>query len=325
MADAILRIEELKIHFHTFRGVAKAVDGISFDVLGGEALGLVGESGSGKSVTGMSVLGLIQPPGKIVNGDILYKKNSLLSMPEKELRNLRGSKISMIFQNPRTCLNPVLTIGEQIDRVYRQHMGVSKDAVAEKRYEMLEKVGIGDPQRFSNNYPHQVSGGMCQRAMIVMAIICQPDLIIADEPTTGLDVTIQRQIMELLRNMRRTIGATQVLITHDLGVVAETCNRIVVMYASLLMEIASAADLFSRPSHPYTIGLLKSIPRVDVDDEPIPMPGYVPNAYSRPFGCPFHPRCPFTQDICTQSQPELLEIESGHFVACHLIDEVRSA
>jgi len=322
MDDTLLRVSDLKIHFFTYRGIAKAVDGISFDVQRGEALGLVGESGSGKTVTGMSVLQIIQLPGKIVSGDIVFKGTSLVTMPEDQARSLRGGKITMIFQNPRTSLNPVLTIGEQIDRVYRQHTGCSAKQTQERRFEMLEKVGIGDSIRFSKNYPHQVSGGMCQRAMIVMAIICEPELIIADEPTTGLDVTIQRQITELLGEMRQRINATEILITHDLGVVAETCDRIVVMYAGLLMEIATTKDLFSRPRHPYTIGLLKSIPRVDVDEEPIPLPGYVPNAYSRPAGCPFHPRCQFAEEICRQQEPALQEIEEGHFVACHLVEEV---
>jgi oligopeptide/dipeptide ABC transporter ATP-binding protein len=215
-----------------------------------------------------------------------------------------------------------LTIGEQIDRVYRQHTGSSAKQTQVRRLEILAKVGIGDPNRFSKNYPHQVSGGMCQRAMIVMAIICQPELIIADEPTTGLDVTIQRQITELLSDMRQNIGATEILITHDLGVVAETCDRIVVMYAGSLMEIAATKALFSRPRHPYTIGLLKSIPRVDVDEEPIPMPGYVPNAFSRPVGCPFHPRCSFAKDLCREVDPPLKELEQGHSVACHFVGEV---
>jgi oligopeptide/dipeptide ABC transporter ATP-binding protein len=322
MGESILDVKDLKVYFFTFRGIAKAVDGISFDVKSGEALGLVGESGSGKSVTGMATLQLIQPPGRIVSGDIVFKGEKMIGMDERQLRSIRGSKISMIFQNPRTCLNPVMTIGEQIDRIYRQHTGCSPKAAQERRMDMLNRVGIGDPNRFSRNYPHQVSGGMCQRAMIVMAIICEPELIIADEPTTGLDVTIQRQIMELLGEMRQRIDATQILITHDLGVVAETCDRIVVMYASRLMELASAKSLFSRPLHPYTFGLLKSIPRVDVDDEPIPIPGYVPNAYSRPFGCPFHPRCSFVKEECTQVEPEFRMIEPDHWVACHYAGEV---
>ena len=321
MTDTLLSISDLKIHFFTFRGVVKAVDGISFDVRRGEALGLVGESGSGKSVTGMAILRLIQPPGKIVCGDISYDKRSLLKLSENEMAHVRGSQISMIFQNPRTCLNPVLPLGQQVDRVYRQHTNCSASQARDRRLEMFHQVGIGDPIAFSRSYPHQVSGGMCQRAMIVMAIICEPNLIIADEPTTGLDVTIQRQIMDLLKDMRQRITATQILITHDLGVVAETCNRIVVMYASRIMEIAPSIDLYTNPRHPYTIGLLNSIPRVDADEEPIPLPGYVPNALNRPKGCPFHPRCFKVQEICRQEQPELMSVGEDRLAACHFVEK----
>jgi peptide/nickel transport system ATP-binding protein/oligopeptide transport system ATP-binding protein len=324
MNSPILCLSDLKVHFFTFRGVARAIDGISLEVYRGEALGLVGESGSGKSVTGLAVLQLIQPPGRIVSGDIAYQGESLLHLPEKRLRTLRGGQISMIFQNPRTCLNPVLTIGEQIDRVYRTHTGATAKATSERRSEMLRRVGIGEPERFSRNYPHQVSGGMAQRAMIVMALICNPDLIVADEPTTGLDVTIQRQIMDLLGEMRRELSATQVLITHDLGVVAETCDRIAVLYAGRMMEVATTHSIFMEPRHPYTIGLLHSIPRVDVDDDPIPLPGYVPNAYSRPSGCPFHPRCQFSEPICRQEEPPMCRISVDHQAACHCLEKVRA-
>jgi oligopeptide/dipeptide ABC transporter ATP-binding protein len=317
MVEPLLAVDDLKIHFFTFHGVAKAVDGVTFDVRPGEALGLVGESGSGKSVTGMAVLRLIQPPGKVVGGDIRYCGRSLISLADKEMQAVRGRKISMIFQNPRTCLNPVMPLGEQIDRVYRKHTGSSADQAQERRLEMLNRVGIGDPLRFSNNYPHQVSGGMCQRAMIVMAMICEPELMIADEPTTGLDVTIQRQIMELMAEMRRRMNQTQILITHDLGVVAETCQRIVVMYASRVMEIAPTKELFRDPLHPYTAGLLSSIPRVDIDEQPVPLPGYVPNAIKRPSGCPFHPRCSRANDRCRVEQPALKPISDGRLVACH--------
>jgi oligopeptide/dipeptide ABC transporter ATP-binding protein len=320
MPEPLLIIDDLKVHFHTFRGVARAVDGVSFDLQRGEALGLVGESGSGKSVTGMSILRLIQPPGKVVGGSILFDGLPLLDLPESDMQDIRGSRISMIFQNPRTCLNPVMTLGGQIDRVYRQHTGSSAEQACERRLDMLNKVGIGDPRRFSSQYPHQVSGGMCQRAMIVMAIICEPELVIADEPTTGLDVTIQRQIMELLAEMRERMNETQVLITHDLGVVAETCQRIVVMYASRVMEVAKTPQLFADPLHPYTIGLLKSIPRVDIDEQPVPLPGYVPNALNRPAGCPFNPRCSLAQDICRVEQPELLPVMDGRMAACHFVE-----
>ncbi|HBG73988.1 MAG: peptide ABC transporter ATP-binding protein [Chloroflexi bacterium GWB2_49_20] len=321
MSEPLLKVQDLKIHFSTFYGVAKAVDGISFEVQHGEALGLVGESGSGKSVTGMAILQLIQPPGKVVAGDIIFAGKSLVDYSEKEMQNVRGSKISMIFQNPRTCLNPVLTLGRQIDRVYLQHNNVTPAQASEHRLEMLSRVGIGDPIRFSNNYPHQVSGGMCQRAMIVMAIICEPQLVIADEPTTGLDVTIQRQIMELLAEMRERMNETQILITHDLGVVAETCHRIVVMYASRVMEVSPTRQLFNEPLHPYTIGLLNSIPRVDIDEQPTPLPGYVPNALNRPSGCPFHPRCSRAQERCQVEQPELVPVKDGRSAACFFVEK----
>lgn len=320
MEAPLLSVEDLKLHFFTFRGVAKAVDGVSFQVRRGEAVGLVGESGSGKSVTGMAVLNLIQPPGRVVSGDINYNGRSLLKLSEKELQEVRGSKISMIFQNPRTCLNPVMNLGDQIDRVFQRHTGSSAAQAQKRRLEMLNRVGIGDPLRFSHNYPHQVSGGMCQRAMIVMAMVCEPELMIADEPTTGLDVTIQRQIMDLMAEMRQKMNQTQVLITHDLGVVAETCDRIVVMYASRVMEIASTQDLFQNPLHPYTIGLLNSIPRVDIDREPTPLPGYVPNALKRPSGCPFYPRCDKVRERCQVEQPELRPVSAGRMVACHFVE-----
>lgn len=322
MDEPLLVIQDLGIHFHTFWGVAKAVDGISFTVSRGQVVGLVGESGSGKSVTGMAILRLIQPPGKIVSGDILFEGKSILALDEAEVGAVRGARISMIFQNPRTCLNPVLTLGEQIDRVYRQHTNATRHETRERRLEMLQRVGIGDPIRFSNNYPHQVSGGMCQRAMIVMALICNPQLVIADEPTTGLDVTIQKQILELLDEMRCNLNTTQILITHDLGVVAETCEHTVVLYAGKVMEVAPTHELFTTPSHPYALGLLKSIPRLDVEVEPAVLPGYVPSAINRPSGCPFHPRCEWAERICEQDMPEMRQVSPEHFAACHFVERL---
>jgi oligopeptide/dipeptide ABC transporter ATP-binding protein len=321
VTEVLLSIKDIRVHFYTFRGVARAVDGVSFEVFRGESLGLVGESGSGKSVTGMSILRLIQPPGKIISGEIIYKGESILDLPEQDMLHIRGSKISMIFQNPRTCLNPVMTLGEQMDRVYRYHTGCNPQSTKEHREEMLRRVGIADPPSFSRSYPHQVSGGMCQRAMIVMAMICEPELVIADEPTTALDVTIQRQILELMSEIRERMHATQILITHDLGVVAESCDRIVVMYASRVMEVASTQALFASPLHPYTQGLLASMPRVDIDKEPIPLKGYVPNAMNIPEGCPFHPRCSLAQELCWQTRPELRPVGIDRLVACHFVNE----
>ena len=320
MSEVLLSIKDLRVYFYTFRGVARSVDGVSFDVMRGESLGLVGESGSGKSVTGMSILRLIQPPGKIISGEIVYKSEPLLDLSEKDMMRIRGSKISMIFQNPRTCLNPVMTLGEQMDRVYHYHKGGSPQETKEHREEMLTRVGIADPSSFSRSYPHQVSGGMCQRAMIVMAMICEPELVIADEPTTALDVTIQRQILELMSEIRQRMHATQILITHDMGVVAESCDRIVVMYASRIMEVALTQSLFASPLHPYTRGLLNSIPRVDIDNDPIPLKGYVPNAMNIPEGCPFYPRCNMAQELCWKTRPELLPVGNDRLVACHFVD-----
>ncbi len=319
MTEVLLSIKDLKVNFYTFRGIACAVDGVTFHVVRGESLGLVGESGSGKSVTGMSVLRLIQPPGKIIAGEITFNGQSLLNLPEQAMQQIRGRKISMVFQNPRTCLNPVMTLGEQMDRIYRYHTGSNPQVTKERREEMLKRVGIADPPSFSRSYPHQVSGGMCQRAMIVMAMICEPELVIADEPTTALDVTIQRQILELMSEIRQRMHATQILITHDLGVVAESCDRIVVMYASRVMEIASTQDLFASPLHPYTQGLLTSMPRVDIEEEPIPLKGYVPNAMSIPEGCPFHPRCSRAQEVCRKERPDLTSMSGDRMVACHLV------
>jgi peptide/nickel transport system ATP-binding protein len=315
--EELLKVDNLKTYFYTFRGVVEAVDGATFTVRRGESLGLVGESGSGKTVTGLSILNLIQPPGKIVSGDIKYKGQSILTLSQDEANSIRGAQISMIFQNPRTCLNPVLTVGEQIDRVFREHRKASAREARHRRLELLKDVRIGEPEAFSRSYPHQLSGGMCQRAMIVMAIICVPELLIADEPTTGLDVTIQRQIMELLRNMRESMNATQIIITHDLGVVAETCDRVAVMYAGQMMEIAPTRLIYGAAAHPYTHGLLKSIPRMDVNSAPELMPGNVPNPSNRPTGCPFHPRCSAAQQVCREVKPPLERRDPEQWVACH--------
>ncbi len=321
MTRTLLEVINLQTYFFTYHGVVRAVDGIDFCLFRGEALGLVGESGSGKTVTGLSILRLIQEPGKIVGGEIIFKSISLLDLSEEEIRNIRGCEISMIFQNPGTSLNPVLKISDQIDRIYRHHKKCSAKEAEERRLEMLHRVSIGDPKAFSDQYPHQISGGMCQRAMLVMALICKPELVIADEPTTGLDVTIQRQIMDLMDEMREQTQATQIIITHDLGVVAETCDRVVVMYASRIMEIATTQELFSNPVHPYTRGLLRSIPRIDVDQKPSVMPGNVPSALEHITGCPFHPRCSKAEEICRTDRPVLKLIDTGRHAACHFVGE----
>lgn len=317
--EKILEVKGLRTYFFTYRGVVKAVDDVSFELHRGELLGVVGESGSGKSVTALSILGLIDKPGKVVGGKAWFKGGDLLKAPETKLERLRGSEISMIFQNPRTCLNPVLSVGEQVSRVYSLHCRADKRQASRKAAEMLQLVNIADPERILSRYPHELSGGMCQRVMIVMALMCSPDVLIADEPTTGLDVTVQNQIMFLMRDLRQKTNAGQMLITHDIGVVAETCDRVIVMYAGQLMESADTISLFRSPSHPYTKGLLQSIPRVDKDVEMKIVPGYVPSLIDLPSGCLFHPRCEYRMEICDQAVPEPVQVSDGHIAACHLL------
>jgi oligopeptide/dipeptide ABC transporter ATP-binding protein len=314
----LIRVEGLKTYFPVYKALVQAVDGISFHVDHGEMVGLVGESGSGKSVTGMSIMGIVERPGRIEGGEIYFKGENLIGKSDEELRGIRGNQIGMIFQNPRTCLNPVLTIGEQITRIYSLHRGADKRESQEKAIEMLNLVNIPDPSSLLRQYSHQLSGGMCQRVMIVMALICDPDLIIADEPTTGLDVTIQKQILALMREVRERMGAAQLLITHDLGVVAETCDRVVVMYAGKIMEDAPTGTLFKEPAHPYTQGLLRSIPRLDKDVVLEVVPGYVPSPIKPPPGCRFHPRCSRRMEICESEEPPVISLAPDHRVACHL-------
>ncbi len=317
--ENILEIKNLRTYFYTYYGVVKAVDDVSFSLKKGELLGIVGESGSGKSVTSLSILGLVDKPGKIVSGEILFKGRDLVKASEAEKQKIRGSEISMIFQNPRGCLNPVLSIGEQVTRVYRLHCGASEKEAKKKAIEMLDLVNMSDPERILVRYPHELSGGMCQRVMIVMALMCGPDLLIADEPTTGLDVTVQNQILALMKDLRDKTEATQMLITHDIGVVAETCDRIAVMYAGHLVETGDTESVFEHPSHPYTQGLLKSIPRLDIDVEMKIIPGNVPSLINVPSGCRFNPRCDQKTDVCEQEIPAMVEVADGHTAACHLL------
>ena len=321
--DVLLTLEDLHTYFFTDIGVAKSVDGVTYTVKKGETVGIVGESGCGKSVTALSVMGLIpQPPGKIVRGAIRYKGQDLTKLSPKKMRDLRGKEISMIFQEPMTSLNPVYTVGNQIMEGILVHEDVS-DAEARKRaIEMLRLVGIPLPEQRIDEYPHQLSGGMRQRVMIAMSLACKPDLLIADEPTTALDVTIQAQILELLNKLQEEMGMAILLITHDLGVVAETCDRVVVMYAGKVAEQADVHTLFYKPSHPYTHAHFKSLPDIEGDrDKLYTIPGMVPSAVEFPDGCRFRARCPFATDACGE-QPPLVEIEDGHFVACHHTDQV---
>jgi oligopeptide/dipeptide ABC transporter ATP-binding protein len=322
----VLEIRDLKTYFFTYEGVAKAVDGVSYQLAKGEPLGVVGESGCGKSVTALSILRLIPvPPGKIVGGEILFKGKNLIDLPEEEMRKIRGNRISMIFQEPMTSLNPVFTIGNQIQETIKLHQGLSKRESLEKAIEMLRLVNIPSPERCVNQYPHELSGGMRQRAMIAMSLACNPEILIADEPTTALDVTIQAQILDLMNKLKEELGMAIILITHNLGVIAETVNRVLVMYAGKIVEEAKTKTLFENPQHPYTGGLLKSIPRLGdkVRHGKVRLseiPGVVPSLYEISSGCKFSTRCPSVMDICEEKEPELKEIEKGHFSACWLTD-----
>jgi len=317
----LLSVQNLQTHFATPGGVVRAVDGVSFDVGAGETVAIVGESGCGKSVTSMSILRLIQePPGRI-GGRILFEGTDLLKLPEPAMRRLRGNTISMIFQEPMTSLNPVLTIGRQIGESVRLHEGASASQAEARAVEMLTLVGIPAPGRRVREYPHQLSGGMRQRVMIAMALACNPKLLIADEPTTALDVTIQAQILDLMRDLQARLGSAILLITHDLGVVAETAQRVVVMYAGRKVEEASAADLFARPQHPYTRGLLGAVPRLGSAGggrtRLAEIPGLVPSLRQKIVGCPFAGRCQSATDLCRTVAPAVAEKRPGHYAACH--------
>ncbi|HTI80206.1 MAG TPA: ABC transporter ATP-binding protein [Acetobacteraceae bacterium] len=323
MGERLLEIRGLKTHFKTDDGMVRAVDGVDFTIDRGETLGVVGESGCGKTVTAMTVLKLIQmPPGKIVAGSILWQGRDLVPLGPDEMRPLRSKEIAIIFQEPMTSLNPVYTVGHQIAETIRVHEGLNKRDATDRAIEMLRLVNIPTPERRVHAYPHQFSGGMRQRVMIAMALSCNPKLLIADEPTTALDVTIQAQILDLLTEMKSRLGMAIMLITHAMGVVAETAQRVVVMYAGRVVEEATVERLFASPLHPYTQGLIRSIPRIDKDAgkqarlEAIG--GSVPSLITPPPGCRFAPRCKFAQPKCTEAMPELRTVESGHKVACVL-------
>ncbi len=323
MSEKLVEIRNLKTYYYTEDGVVKAVDGVDLYIHRGETLGIVGESGCGKSVTSLSIMRLIpNPPGKIVSGEILFEGEDLLKKSEAEMRKIRGNEISMIFQEPMTSLNPVYTVGDQIAEAIELHQGLSHKEAIEKAIEMLRLVGIPLPEQRVKEYPHQLSGGMRQRVMIAMALSCNPKLLIADEPTTALDVTIQAQILELMKKLKKELGMAIMLITHDLGVVAEMCERVVVMYAGKVVEEADAVSLFKNPIHPYTEGLLKSIPRLDQEVEKLHViEGAVPNPLNMPAGCRFHPRCPLATDRCRVEEPNLQQVAPGRKVACFLAEE----
>lgn len=320
----LLEVDNLKMYFHTKDGIVKAVNGVSYTLDRGETLGVVGESGSGKSVTSMTIMGLIDmPPGKIEGGDVRYRGHSLLKMSEQEMEHIRGNDIAMIFQDPMTSLNPVYTIGHQLSEGLRLHKGYSKEDALKRSIELLSLVGIPNPEQRVKEYPHEFSGGMRQRVMIAMALACDPDILIADEPTTALDVTIQAQIIELMQKMQKKNGNAIIMITHDLGVVADVADKIMVMYAGSPVEFGTADEIFYNPMHPYTWGLTRSIPdAVMTEKKPLtPIEGNPPSLVNVPKGCAFAPRCPYATDLCKQKRPELFVTETGHYSRCHYAND----
>jgi peptide/nickel transport system ATP-binding protein/oligopeptide transport system ATP-binding protein len=320
MTGALLEVQNLKTQFFTDDGIVKAVDDVSFSIGKEETFGLVGESGCGKSVTALSIIGLISwPPGKIVEGKILFEGEDLVQKTEKQMQKIRGCKISMIFQEPMTSLDPVFTVKNEIMEVIQLHQGLNKEKAEKKAIEMLKIVGISEPERRMKEYPHQLSGGMRQRVMIAMALSCNPKLLIADEPTTALDVTIQAQILRLMNQLKKEFSASVLLITHDLGVIAQQCDNVAVMYAGEIVEYGRVEVIFENPLHPYTVGLNRAIPRLDVETDRLEIiEGSVPDLIEIPPGCRFHPRCPYVMDICRQSHPEIKEQEAHHLNRCFL-------
>jgi oligopeptide/dipeptide ABC transporter ATP-binding protein len=315
--DILLEVTNLHTHFFTDDGVVKAVDGVNFSVHKGKTLGIVGESGCGKSITALSILGLLDPPGKVVSGNIRFKGQNLLTLTGKEMRAIRGCTISIIFQDPMTALNPVLTIGDQLSEVLLVHQGMAPRKARTAVVDMLTRVGVTEPEKRYDQYVHVLSGGIQQRAMIAMALLCKPDLLLADEPTTALDVTIQAQILELMRDIQSDLKTSIVFITHDLGVIAELAHDIVVMYAGRVVESASVRDLFNNPCHPYTQGLLNCLPRLDTEEKELfTIRGMVPGPFDGVGGCAYHTRCSYVQPICRQRTPIFAEAAPGHQVAC---------
>jgi oligopeptide/dipeptide ABC transporter ATP-binding protein len=322
-SERMLEVHGLQTYFFTEDGVVKAVDGVDFYVNRGEVLGLVGESGCGKSVTSFSVMRLVGIPGRVVGGEIIFDGRDLLKLPESEMMHIRGNRISMIFQQPTSCLNPVFKVGDQISEVLDIHQSLGKEKGWARAVELLKMVGISEAEKRAHSYPHELSGGMAQRVMIAMALACVPELLIADEPTTALDVTIQAQILDLLRDMRAKMDTAIILITHDLGIVAEMCERIAVMYAGQIVEESDVNTIFEQPKHPYTVGLIGSIPILGVVKDKLDViPGSVPNLVNMPPGCRFAPRCrarvEHNLEICTREEPELKPLEPGHAVRCWL-------
>jgi oligopeptide/dipeptide ABC transporter ATP-binding protein len=319
MTETLLELRELKTYYETYEGTARAVDGLTFEIHEGEIFGLVGESGCGKSTVALSILRLVPDPGKIVGGEILFEDKNLVTQSEDEMRGIRGVKISFISQDPMAALNPVFKIGEQIADALIVHQNLSRNQAHDLVVKRLERVGLASPEGTYNLYPHELSGGMRQRAMIAMALACDPTLLIADEPTTALDVTIQAQILDVLKDLCKAMNMTVLLITHNLGIVAETCDRLGVMYAGKLAEIGSVESFFETPMHPYTRGLLRAVPKATEETEELnTIPGEVPDLINPPKGCRFYPRCPDAMEICRKIEPPSFDVGSRHKASCYL-------
>ncbi|MFQ6050068.1 MAG: ABC transporter ATP-binding protein [Candidatus Hydrothermarchaeota archaeon] len=316
---ALLEVKDLKTYFYTEEGIVRAVDGVSFTLEKGEVFGLVGETGCGKTVTALSIMRLVPEPGRIVGGNVIFKGEDLLKKKEEDMRRIRGKDIAMIFQDPLSSLNPVCTIGNQISEVFKIHQGLNKKDSLKKTIEMLKRVNIPFPEKVVNQYPHELSGGMRQRCMIAMALSCNPELLIADEPTTALDVTIQAQIIELLKKLIKDFHSSVLLISHNLGLISEICDKVAVMYAGTIVEFSSIETIFQNAKHPYTMALIEAIPKMDKRTKWLKaIDGAVPDMLNPPDGCKFHPRCPKAFSVCSKEVPEEIEVENGHKVTCHL-------
>ena len=322
MDEKLLEISNLRTYFFTEAGVVKALDGMSLEVYKGQAVGLVGESGSGKSVTAQSVLRIVPRPGRIVDGSVKFEGEELLTKKEGEMRKLRGPKMAIVFQDPTTSLNPLYTVEKQLTDILMLHKDLSKEDASKQALHLLDRVGIQDPERRLKTYPHELSGGMKQRIAIARALACDPVLLFADEPTTNLDVTIQAQVLELLKQLQRELNMTMVMITHDMGIIADMTERVTVLYAGKVMEVADTQTLFRSPKHPYTEALLKAVPSVKQTRALEVIPGNIPNLIEPPTGCVFHPRCKYAKDVCVKKEPVLEKVEEGHYAACHFWREL---
>lgn len=322
MVEELLRVEELRTYFFTEAGIVKAVDGVSFTVNKGETLGLVGESGSGKTVSALSVMRIVPRPGRILSGKILFGDDALLEKRDEEMMKVRGKKIAMIFQDPTSSLNPVFSVEKQLAEIITLHEGISKQDARERVIKVLDLVGIPDSEKRIKEYPHQFSGGMKQRVAVARALLLEPELLFADEPTTSLDVTIQAQVLDLMKHLKEKLGMSLVLITHDMGIVADMADRVTVLYAGQVAETAQTKELYRLPRHPYTKALLEAVPRLDMDRTLEVIPGNIPNLIEPPSGCRFHPRCKYAREICSKMVPVLEEVKPGHIVACHRWREI---